>query len=138
MNKKLLGLISILAIVGLVAAAAVFQYNQTAHVTATVAFDFYLDDVITPPDTTIDWGDLEPLHTYEKLMNVTNTGNVPIIITAIISDLPSGWTETWAGNETLLLVGERISAPLILTVPLSDTSASYNWMLTLEAIASEP
>jgi len=138
MNKKLLGLISILAIVGLVAAATVFQYNQTAHVTATVTFDFYLDDLKTERETTIDWGDLEPLHTYEKLMNVTNTGNVPIIITAIISDLPSGWTETWAGNETLLLVGEEVCEPLILTTPLSDASAIYDWTLTLEAAASEP
>src|SRR4030067_1191325 len=133
-KEKGLTLIGLVLVVALAATTIALQYNQTAHVTSTLSFDLYIDNVKTDPQAVVAWGDLEPLGTYEKEMNVTNTGNVPINVTAIITGLPSGWTETWAANKNIIIVGGNVNAPAILTTPLDAPTDDYAWLLDVEAV----
>jgi len=95
-NKKALIALALVAIVGVVGATFAY-YTSTATVEnefTTGTYGTTVTEVFTSPD---DW---TPGTTTEKVVNVTNTGNVPIAIRV-------KYTEKWtAADGTTVLSGE--------------------------------
>ena len=102
------------------------QYPQNGNVVPTPALTIqcYLEDEVWTNGTAIDWGDICADNTYAYNFTVKNTGNVNATVTMTITGLPSGWTETWLGNNTILQPAETISADLTLYVAV-DASEGY-------------
>ncbi len=115
-----------MAIVGVALAATVDQYYQTALVEVPSIIT-YLDSEAVPVNGTIDWGTVYAGSAYEFNFTVLNNCTQNFTVTLIVTGLPSGWGQTWLGNNTLLQPFAKISAPLTLAVPADAASKRYDW-----------
>jgi len=115
-----------LFVVGIVLAASVATYYQTANVVALPIIT-YMDDTPLEANATIDWGTLYAGTANEFNFTVYNNMTEAHTIYLMIQYLPAGWTQTWIGNGTLLQNQTGVSFPLVLTVPASAESKQYIW-----------
>jgi hypothetical protein len=113
-------------VVGAAVAATVDQYYQTAFVEAPQIVT-YMDSEAIPVNGTIDWGTIYAGSAYEFNFTVLNNSTQNFTVSLIIISLPSGWGQTWLGNNTLLLPYAKVSMPLVLTVPANAASKRYDW-----------
>ena len=128
MNNKTFGVILLVALLIGVAAAVIYEkwYLPQTVTVGTAALEIYLTETKYENGTDIEWGLVEPGKSYNKSLNVTNTGTLPCNVTLILIDLPIGWTETWTANKTIIATGEWANGTLTLTVP-SDALGYYQW-----------
>jgi hypothetical protein len=98
---------------------------QKITVPDTTSLEAYLNGETWANNTEISWANTTGTQT--KNLTVWNNGNVNITVTLIIEDLPSGFTETWDANGTLLEPDYWIDGNLTLTVPTNTTVGTYNW-----------
>ena len=73
----------------------------------------------------IDWEDVEPSSVNTCNLTVVNNGTSTLIVYFITVNLPSGFTETWTANSTILLPTKAAVGTLTLTV--SSVEGSYSW-----------
>lgn len=134
MNKyiTIIGALTIGVLLGLVAASVITTYlfPQSATVIEYEA-TFILEGTAWANNTAIDWGALFADTEYEYNFTVANTGSASFNVTMYVVNLPSGWTETWDANMTVLNPTEYIWGNLTLTVPAGATANTYNWDTTI-------
>lgn len=130
-------LVSILALVlmGSVGAAAFYyHYHPSQSTVGGTELTEYWDGVIMGNGTTLDYGsDLEPGEAYTHNYTVLNSGATVVSVSLRIVDLPSGWSLTWAANNTALNPGEAAEGDLILTVGAGASDGTYYWDHYIEA-----
>lgn len=124
-GKSVLAILGMM-VVGVALAATVDQYYQTAFV-ETPQIVTYMDNQIIPVNGTVDWGTVYAGSAYEFNFTVLNNSTQNFTISLIITNLPSGWGQTWLGNNTLLQPYAKVSMPLVLTVPADTESKRYDW-----------
>jgi hypothetical protein len=124
MSKKMLALILIgIVAVTYVAYAAyeAFVINQKANVIGIAVF---IDGIPIQNDGELDWGDISIDTAYYFNLTVTNHYETNHTVYFLCVDLPTGWTQTWAANATLLEPGESAIGDLTLT---ATTFSSETW-----------
>jgi len=134
--KKTLAVILAALLVGFFSAAIIktYLYPQIAILTMTPVVSIMIEDVPYVNGSTIDWGILDQANTtYALLLNVSNIGATPCTVTFTTTGLPTGWTQTWAGNNTLLAVNEWVAADMELTTGFTDGNYSWNTYIHAEA-----
>jgi len=95
----------------------------------------YLDRVEITNTSTISFPmDMEPGQSYTKNYTVVNTGATVVSVRLRIENLPSGWSLSWAGNNTALNPGQAVMGDLVLTPGSGAADGSYHWYHYLEAI----
>ena len=130
-NKKILAII-LGALFGVAVAVAVKDYiiPQTATLASTPTVSFFFEGIEYTDGETLDWGDFtEAETTYTYNLTVLNTGLVPCNVTFLTTGLPEGWSQTWAGNCTILQVDEWVAADLDVTTGTVD--GDYSWSSTI-------
>ena len=133
--KKTVAVIIAALLVGFVGAIIVKTYllPQTAILSTSPTVSITIADQPYVNGSIIDWGEMNLAETtYLLEMNVTNTGLMPCKVIFTTTGLPQGWTQTWAGNNTVLPVGGWFSADLELTTGTVDGTYSWDTHIHLE------
>lgn len=102
------------------AGALLTKRHYHKHEGEVVAMSFleYYNGTLHANDTTVSWGnDLVAGNSYTQSYRVHNTGTVQAKVQLFITNLPSGYTLTWTGNNTVLNAGEDVTAPMTLMIP---------------------
>jgi hypothetical protein len=126
MDGKAILAIMGMVIVGVAMAATVNQYNQMATVESLETITFMNSEALTP-NATIDWGIVYAGSAYEFNYTVYNNATEAHTVYLLILELPTGWSQQWIANGTLLQPQTGISAPLTLVIPSNTTSKQYSW-----------
>lgn len=136
MRRLILVGILCLILVSIVGAAGFYyHYHPSEGGVKTTEITEYVDSVLLANSSKISWPmDMEPGESYTKNYTVVNTGATVISVRLKIYDLPSGWSLTWAANNTALKSGEAAIGDLVLTVGAGATDGTYYWDHYLEAI----
>jgi hypothetical protein len=97
-------------------------YPNTGSITNNPDLTVYVDGILSPTNTIIPWGQCDPDSVYLLSLNVTNTGNQPLLVTCVPEGLPADWTATWTVNGTTLNPGASIEADFELGIPATASS----------------
>jgi hypothetical protein len=122
----------------LVTAGLIATQTLTSNGTVTaVNLGVYSDSDCTQNCTSINWGILYPGNSTSKIIYVKNTGTVPVTL----SMTTGSWTPptanslitlTWNQENTVLNVGQSISANLTLSVASSTSDlADFSFNITI-------
>lgn len=117
------------------AAGIYYHFHSSEGGVKTTELTEYLEGVEISNGTTISFPpDMEPGQSYTKEYTVENTGATVVSVRLRIQNLPTGWSLTWAGNNTALNPGEAAIGDLVLTVSSGAADGTYYWDHTIEAI----
>jgi len=133
MQKATLGMILGIALMGLVVSAVgtlvATQTISSSGSVSAIGVGVYSDSGCTTALSTISWGALSPGGVMTFTMYVKNTGTVSVTLNMTVS----GWspasassyiTLTWNQEQTMLAVGQVVTAVLTLTVSSSITGVT--------------
>ncbi len=131
--STIIGVIGMLIVFGFVAGVALEQwfYPQTVNVTS-VELETRINNEAWSNGTTINW-DSRTAGTYVYIMDVRNTGTATTTVLFIVSGLPEGITQSWAGNGTTLTPNTNVTAPLQLVIEEDVEVGTYDWQSWVEA-----
>lgn len=135
-NKSITLSIIAVALIGIiltVTTLAALNVNQTIGFNGSVAtittinIGVYQDSGCTTPVTSLTAGTLNPGQSTTSTIYIKNTGNAPVTVTMTVgnwnpSNAGSYLTLTWNRQNTVLSVGESISATLTLTAAVDTGS----------------
>lgn len=130
--KKTLAIILAALLVGFVSGAIVktYVFPQVATLASTPTVAIFVNGTEYTDGEIMNFGNFtETGTTYTYNLTVSNTGLVVCNVTFLTSGLPEGWSQTWAGNHTVLQVGEREVADLCITTGTVD--GDYGWTSTI-------
>jgi len=131
----LISLLGLCVLLPVSAATFYYHYHPSEGGVKTTEFTEYLDGVLLENSTTISFPvDMEPGLSYSKNYTVVNTGATMLSVRLKIQNLPSGWSLSWAANNTALNPGQAAMGDLVLTVGSGAADGSYYWDHTIEAI----
>lgn len=71
------------------------------------------------------------INTYN--LTVWNNGSTTVLVYLKTSGLPVGWTQTWEGNNTLLMPDYVVEGVCTITIPVEAVDGMYSWMTTVTA-----
>jgi hypothetical protein len=128
-STSLVVVIILVIIVALVAAA--FSIGSSPAVNNSEV-KVYIDTVLqtgnyTQPQT-LTWTNAQAGNTYTKNFTVVNSGAQTYNLLLLTSE-PSGATQTWAFNNTIIGPASYSAATLTLTLTPSASAGTYTWRL---------
>lgn len=112
-----------------------YLFPSSGTITETKA-TLYVDMVLFPNGTLIEWFDMARGETHYVNFTVQNTGTTTFNVTLEITNIPTGITYKWLANNTQLAPGEYAEANLDLTVGSTATLGTYS-MGTYHVILKE-
>jgi hypothetical protein len=126
-NGTIAIILASLLLIGIVAASIIsnLNYPQTATIAEAEAL-VLLNGSEWANNTKIEWGIIIPSVEKTFDFDIQNIGQVPFTAVMVISNLPEGWTETYSGNNTLIIVGETLEGTLSLTASKGSTG-THAW-----------
>lgn len=127
-KKTVIATILVLIVAAVSIGAAVSQYLLPGKMTVTsVELGMYVDGEEWTNGTAVDYGEGPANATYTKELNIQNIGSLNCTVFLYITDLPSGWIETWTGNATFTEPNGWANGTLSLIVPAGVSDGSYTW-----------
>jgi hypothetical protein len=97
-------------------------YPNTGSISNNPNLTVYVDGAIYVNNTAIPWEQCDPDSIYYLTLNVTNSGNQPLLVTCVTNGLPSDWSVTWTVNGTTVNAGASIEADFELGIPATASS----------------
>lgn len=127
-KKSIIAVTLVLIVAAISIGAAVQQYLLPGKLTVTsVELTMYVDGEEWANGTAIDYGEGPANATYTKELNIQNIGSLNCTVFLYITNLPSGWTETWNANATFTEPHGWANGTLTLTVPADVEDGTYTW-----------
>lgn len=134
-RSVVIGILALALSITVGAAGIYYHFHPSEGGVKTTELTEYLDRVLLENSTTISFPvDMEPGQSYSKNYTVVNTGTTVVSVRLKIQNLPSGWSLTWAANNTALNPGQAAIGDLVLTVSSGAADGTYYWDHTIEAI----
>jgi hypothetical protein len=135
MNFKTVSISAVLIVafllLGIVTAALITQYMfpQTVTVNNYAPEIWWEDQQVFAMDE-FDWGIVMVNEPVATNLTVKNVGTLPFNVTVTYDSLPSGWTLTWAKNNTIIQPNTQAMADLILT-PSTTGAETFNLYINI-------
>lgn len=131
----ILSILTILALASVSVCAVNLYYEMPMNVTIqkTASVNLYVGGNPWTNNTSVGWNTMAPGETETKSLEVKNTGNLAVQITATPSGLPSGWDLTYSRNGSIVQPDQWLNGTLTLTTASDSPEASYFWVLGIQA-----
>lgn len=142
--RNLLPILLVLALIGTIAYAVSTQisFPNDGNVVVTVELTAFMDEELTIEVTELNWVDIEPASTIDKVIYLNSTSNVPVNITMTTTDWT--WnppeaaghvTLTWDREGETIDAGEMLAATLTLTVDtIIQTSFDFGFTVNIDVM----
>ena len=127
-----LAVLIFLAIASIAYATVTLYYSMPMSATVSATVEIYVDGEKWSNNTEICWGNVTAGESYNKTLSIRNLGGCNVTVTFTVENLPTGWTLTFTGNNTVVQPSAWLNGTLTLTVPADATSGEYAWNCQLQ------